>query len=111
MAPEMLTEGEEETSLGVDVWAAGVMLYHMITGRFPAWPDLDMARLGRLSPRRVISDIAAFVVVDLSHPTCAHLSPELKRLLRAMLQRDPAERISAADALAHPWLTAHMQQQ
>lgn len=33
------------------------------------------------------------------------ISPEAKELVALLLQLDPSKRISAADALKHPWIT------
>jgi serine/threonine protein kinase len=49
--------------------------------------------------------IAAVRTNDISFPrdVWAGISKEARALVAAMLERDPAARISAAEALAHPW--------
>ncbi|KAF8056021.1 CPK4 [Scenedesmus sp. PABB004] len=102
MAPEVIAERCH--SAAMDVWAAGVMLYQLLTLRFPFW-DTDLAGLGRIHPRQVLKDVQTAPLL-LDAPAAAALSPGARDLIAAMLQRDPAARISAADALAHPWLAA-----
>ena len=47
MAPEVING--QCHSISMDVWAAGVMLYQMLTAQFPFW-DTDMAGLFRIHP-------------------------------------------------------------
>lgn len=35
------------------------------------------------------------------------LSPRARCLIRSLLRRDPAERLTAQDVLRHPWLSEH----
>eukprot|EP00879_Flechtneria_rotunda_P000317 GHRR01000408.1.p1 GENE.GHRR01000408.1~~GHRR01000408.1.p1 ORF type:complete len:373 (+),score=84.90 GHRR01000408.1:288-1406(+) len=99
MAPEVITD---QCSLSMDVWAAGVMLYQMLTGQFPFW-DTDMAGLARIHPRQILKDVQnAQVLIDA--PCCDGLSAEVKEFIMAMLEQDPIKRISAAQALQHPWI-------
>lgn len=43
-------------------------------------------------------------VIDLLEPEWDEVSDEAKDLVRKLLTFDPAKRISAADALQHPWI-------
>jgi calcium-dependent protein kinase len=102
MAPEVISE--RCYAAPIDVWAAGVMLYQLLTGRFPFW-DTDLDGLNRIHPRQILEDVKAGAVL-LDTPACAALSAEVKALLGAMLERDPEQRITAQQALAHPWFAA-----
>jgi hypothetical protein len=53
----------------------------------------------------VLDDVKSGHVL-LDTPAVAALSPGARALLRALLAREPAERVSARDALAHPWLAS-----
>ncbi|WIA43848.1 hypothetical protein OEZ86_010263 [Tetradesmus obliquus] len=100
MAPEVITDHCH--SISMDVWAAGVMLYQMLTGQFPFW-DTDMAGLGRIHPRQILKDVQSGTVL-LDVAACANLSADAKDLIAKMLVKDPEQRITAAQALQHPWL-------
>lgn len=100
MAPEVIAGRCH--SISMDVWAAGVMMYQMLTGQFPFW-DTDMAGLFRIHPRQILKDIQESNVF-LDHAVCAGLSEGAKDLIRAMLTKDPTQRMTAEQALQHPWL-------
>jgi serine/threonine protein kinase len=104
MAPEVISDHCHSVSM--DVWAAGVMLYQMLSGQFPFW-DTDMAGLGRIHPRQILKDVQNGTVL-LEVQALANLSADAKDLIAKMLVKDPEQRITAAQALQHPWL---MQQQ
>ena len=106
-APERLNavHGEGNTT-AADVWSLGVTLYAMLTCNFP---------FGSISAP--LQEIARAVVQDSWWPrsvTCSAAridacSAECLDLLDAMLRKDPAQRITVAEALAHPWFTAEPQ--
>ncbi|GBF90932.1 CDPK-related kinase-like [Raphidocelis subcapitata] len=101
MAPELVTA--RRGGAPVDMWAAGVMLHQLLTGRAPYFPNLAAEQLAALPPYAIV---AAVRTHDISFPRDAWrgISPEARALVAALLQRDPAARITAAEALAHPWL-------
>lgn len=100
IAPEVISQ--HCYSMAMDVWSAGVLAYHMLSGQFPFW-DTNLAGLSRLHPRRVIENVRDMPVLwDV--PAIQRLSPDARHLLRGMLSKDPDTRISAAEALQHPWL-------
>ncbi|KAF6255016.1 kinase-like domain-containing protein [Scenedesmus sp. NREL 46B-D3] len=105
MAPEVITDHCH--SLSMDVWASGVMLYQMLTAQFPFW-DTDMAGLGRIHPRQILKDVQGGKVL-LDVQACAGLSADAKDLIAKMLVKDPEQRITAAQALQHPWLQQQQQ--
>ena len=41
---------------------------------------------------------------DLSEPEWDDVSDDAKNLVKQMLEHDPAKRISAGDAIQHPWI-------
>jgi serine/threonine protein kinase len=88
LAPELL-QGEAPT-VRTDVYAMGVVLFEMFTGRVPIDDD-DTARL----VRRIVREMP---------PTVASLRPDLPRDLAAILDRaiakDPEARFPDASALA-----------
>ncbi|HEY1433984.1 MAG TPA: protein kinase [Thermoanaerobaculia bacterium] len=88
LAPELL-QGEAP-SPRTDVYAMGVLLYEMFTGRVP-FDDNDTARL----VRRVITEQAPRV--ETLRPD---LPPELRDILERAIARDPEARFPDAPSLA-----------
>jgi len=88
LAPELLLG--EAPSPRTDVYAMGILLYEMFTGRVP-FDDNDTARL----VRRVISEKAP--KVETLRPD---LPPELRDILERAIARDPESRFPDAPSLA-----------
>jgi calcium-dependent protein kinase len=47
--------------------------------------------------------------VDFDAPALRQVSPQARDLLRRLLRRDPTKRLSASEALSHPWLRDDVQ--
>lgn len=90
MAPETIRECYDEK---VDVWACGVVLYAMITGRLPFHAINDEEILVRVLKAKY----------ELDTPEFDDVSPAAKQLVQVLLVADPAQRPSAAEAALHPW--------
>mmetsp|Transcript_51808 Transcript_51808/g.160498 ORF Transcript_51808/g.160498 Transcript_51808/m.160498 type:complete len:738 (+) Transcript_51808:104-2317(+) len=80
-APEFY---DQNYSLPVDVWAIGVVMYGLVTGRFPFKGEADVKKKEVASPAR-------------SSQACTDL-------LKKMLVKKEADRITAADALGHAFI-------
>ncbi|GAB2210464.1 hypothetical protein Droror1_Dr00015730 [Drosera rotundifolia] len=91
VAPEVLRRqyGKE-----IDVWSAGVILYILLCGVPPFWADTEKG----------IFDEIRTGELNLESSPWPSISSSAKDLIRSMLTRDPAGRITAAKALEHPWL-------
>mmetsp|Transcript_2533 Transcript_2533/g.7613 ORF Transcript_2533/g.7613 Transcript_2533/m.7613 type:complete len:370 (+) Transcript_2533:32-1141(+) len=96
-APEALMHNFFDGSCS-DVWCCGVMLYIMVTGKFP-FGDPDAAN----GKHGVQNMIAKIMKVNFDEPE--GLSPDLEALLRSVLVSDPAARPSIQQLLAHPWVS------
>ena len=93
VSPEILSATEAGYSgKSADVWSVGVMLYTMLVGRYPFHDSKPLALFGKI--RR-----GHFHIPD-------SVSPKARCLIRCLLRREPAERLSAGDILSHPWFSS-----
>jgi len=102
MAPELWSQ---TYNLNVDIWAAGVMMYQLLTCRYPFW-DQAAEEIDCGMPMYQIMMAVMSNPVMMKGPRWEGVSRHAKDLISAMLDRNWATRISAADALAHPWFKA-----
>lgn len=91
MAPEVFQGNYDQRC---DYWSLGVMMYVLLSGQYP----IDAPTSAELS--KVIKTKE----IKFEGDTWAEVSTEAKELCKALLTRDPAKRISAAEALEHPWV-------
>ena len=94
VAPEVLRRAY---STPADIWACGVVLYITLSGLPPFWGRDD----------RAVMDAILAGAIDVSSPPWDAVSAGAKDLVLKLLDRDPATRPTAADALAHPWVVGH----
>jgi calcium/calmodulin-dependent protein kinase I len=96
VAPEVLRN--ESTGYGkeVDMWSIGVILYVLLCG-FPPFYDEDNSRL-----------FQAIQLGEYEYPSpyWDAVSAEATGLIDKLLVLDPAHRLTAKQALQHPWLTS-----
>ncbi|XP_065348765.1 calcium/calmodulin-dependent protein kinase type II alpha chain isoform X12 [Cloeon dipterum] len=92
LSPEVLKK--EPYGKPVDIWACGVILYILLVGYPPFW-DEDQHRL--------YAQIKAGAY-DYPSPEWDTVTPEAKNLINQMLTVNPAKRITASEALKHPWI-------
>ena len=99
----------------IDIWATGVMLAELVTGDEPlASQHLEaVAATGGDVRSRKLADVDELVayfeggahVAAICGATFASVSGGCKALLKRMMALDPADRPTAAEALATPWLS------
>ncbi|KAF4071730.1 hypothetical protein AMELA_G00276750 [Ameiurus melas] len=92
LSPEVLRK--DPYGKPVDMWACGVILYILLVGYPPFW-DEDQHRL--------YQQIKAGAY-DFPSPEWDTVTPEAKDLINKMLTINPNKRITAAEALKHPWI-------
>ena len=89
LAPEMI---RQQYSKSVDIWSVGVLVYLMLFGRYPFDGNNDDIIISKIRKSKIewnISDI----------------SNQARSFLQALLERDPSIRLTASQALGHPFLT------
>lgn len=96
MSPEILYNREAFDGFAIDLWAAGVILYIMLTG-FPPYDSssetdqrFKIIVEGNLQAQLIEWDI--------------HLSNEVCDLMQNMLRLHPRDRLTLAQVMNHPWV-------
>ncbi|XP_028858850.1 tribbles homolog 2 [Denticeps clupeoides] len=92
VSPEILNANGSYSGKAADVWSLGVMLYTILVGRYP-FHDVE--------PGSLFSKIRRG---QFSIPET--LTPKARCLIRSVLRRDPAERLTSREILEHPWFLA-----
>lgn len=90
MAPEILRY--ERYDAKADLWSVGTVLYEMVTGRPPFRASNHVELLRKIE---AAEDVIKF-------PRETVVSPEMKSLVRALLKRNPVERLSFENFFNHP---------
>lgn len=89
IAPEVLTSSSRDGyDSQVDLWSVGVIVYILLSGRMP-FSGQEAIRAG---------------LFTFHSPFFDNVSDSAKDFIRKLLDVDPARRLTAAAALAHPWL-------
>ncbi|KAL2763888.1 tribbles-like protein 3 isoform 1 [Daubentonia madagascariensis] len=90
VGPEILSSRASYSGKAADVWSLGVALFTMLAGHYPFQDSEPALLFGKI--RR-----GAFALPD-------GLSAAARCLVRCLLRREPAERLTATGILLHPWL-------
>ncbi|KAL6759504.1 kinase-like domain-containing protein [Haematococcus lacustris] len=80
---------------GVDMWSAGVVLFILLGGYPPFWSESEPVMFEQIRK-------GAFTFND---PVWAFVTQEAKDLICSLLVTDPEHRLTATQALAHPWVS------
>lgn len=95
VAPEVLDDSPRY-GLKCDLWSLGVMLYVLLTKAHPL-----ATRASELASRNLRRSVST---APLRFELLAGVDPAARELVEKLLVRDPAARISAAEALQEEWL-------
>lgn len=96
VAPEIMNGRYNEK---VDLWSTGVIMYIMLTGLQPfpgGTAEIVLQAVRRATP-------------SYSSPTWSKISQTAKGIVKALLQKTPSARPSAAQALQHAWFNSSEQ--
>ncbi|KXS12506.1 kinase-like protein, partial [Gonapodya prolifera JEL478] len=98
MAPEYFAGHPYDEK--VDCWAVGVLMYMLLSLTSPFGNDDNTPGAAEAEQ---VERITRGDFAPLSGPAWASKSDASKDLIRRLLQVDPNERLSAAEAMDHPW--------
>lgn len=94
LAPEMLQRNSYNKA--IDIWALGIIVFVLLCGCLPFDDDSS----------RITSEVVIRKKFTLRFPRWSNnLSGPAKDLLTKLLDVDPNTRITAEEALAHPWVS------
>lgn len=92
VAPEVLLKNYTEKC---DVWSCGVIMYFILCGHPPFYGSTEKRIL-----EKVVKGLYEF-----KNSEWEGISEDAKDLIRKLLEYDPEKRLSAEDALNHPWFS------
>lgn len=92
LAPEIISKGGYGKP--VDAWAAGVVLYIMLSGQFPFCGETDEDYY-----KNVLNQPLEFPDAEWSS-----VSPDAIDLIKGLLDKDPETRMRPDEAIRHKWL-------
>jgi calcium-dependent protein kinase len=95
-APEVFNKSYTEKA---DMWSLGVIVYSLLTGQ-SLFSGTDAEATRKIKAGRADWSTAAF----------EPLSTDAKQFVKALIVADPLQRMSAAEALEHPWLASAREQ-
>ncbi|KAH0787433.1 AGC family protein kinase [Histomonas meleagridis] len=88
MAPELVQEQQYDEK--VDIWALGVILYELYYGKPPFYTN------------SIYKLIQMIVSSPIQYPD--EISPQFKKFLNRMLQKDPSKRVSCQELISDPFI-------
>ncbi|CAI0553737.1 unnamed protein product [Linum tenue] len=91
VAPEVL---HRSYGTEADVWSIGVIAYILLCGSRPFWARTESGIF-----RAVLKADPSF-----DEAPWPSMSPEARDFVKRLLNKDPRKRITAAQALSHPWI-------
>lgn len=92
IAPEVLGRHYDKSC---DLWSIGVITYILLCGYPPFYGDTDPEIFASVRAGRY----------DFDSPEWTHVSAEAKDLISRLLLLDASKRLTADEALRHPWLS------
>jgi serine/threonine protein kinase len=96
MSPEIFSNTAPFDGFAIDLWAAGVILYIMLTG-FPPYDQANRTdqRFDLIVNGNLVRQLRSWGI---------QVSDDAGDLLQSMLKLDPRDRLTLAEVMAHPWV-------
>ncbi|KAJ7540173.1 hypothetical protein O6H91_10G003900 [Diphasiastrum complanatum] len=91
VAPEVLKRKSGPES---DVWSIGVITYILLCGRRPFWDKTEAGIFNEVLKKKL----------DFRGKPWSSISSSAKDFIKKLLVKDPRTRLTAAQALSHPWV-------
>jgi len=101
MAPEMITASNEAYGQAIDLWSVGCVFYILLSGFPPFFGETNSELFEEI--RRAD--------VDFSDPAFDNVSDTAKDLVCGLLTADPSMRLTADEALRHPFFQKELSNQ
>jgi serine/threonine-protein kinase ULK/ATG1 len=101
MAPEVLNKGNEKYDGKTDLWSIGMILYEMLYGVHPYQGCKTIPELRERNRLDVQIQIPPVTTTN------TNVSDECISLLKKLLQKSAANRITWAEFFNHPWLNLY----
>jgi len=98
MAPELWSDHEKEYNSSVDMWAIGVVTFMLLSGKRP-FHHHDRERKAMM----IKHDKLSFHSQEWDY-----VSGEARDFISALMQKEPSRRLSASQALSHPWMSREL---
>jgi serine/threonine protein kinase len=97
MSPEVFANTDNFDGFAIDLWAAGVILYIMLTG-FPPYDQASRTdqRFELIVSGRLMEQLRNWDII---------LTDEAGDLMQKMLRYQPKDRLTLAEVMSHPWVT------
>lgn len=109
-APESLSDGAG-FGLPADIWAVGAIFFLLLTGEplvktdGPSSASEEARQMAQRQAARKVLD-ARYIRLRVAS-AASRIPTEAADLLEGLLRRDPARRMTAEEALRHPWILAN----
>jgi len=97
LAPEMVESGHQHDHM-VDIWAVGVLVYELLTGKSPFSPaslSLKLKEIERGTQQNIVA-------VKFDFPK--EFPPLAKDLVSKILRKNPRTRLNLSEIKSHPWV-------
>lgn len=94
VAPEVLIGGSTAYTKAVDMWSMGIIIF-IILGGYPPFQHKNQAKLFQRIKKGHF---------EFHEKYWSHISPEAKDLICKLLELNTMKRLTATQALEHPWV-------
>ena len=84
-----------------DIWAAGIIMYYLLTGRHPIWRE----GISKAQMEVMMTNFRG----EFEYPSS--MSPQAQHLISYLCKKNQSARYRPANALQHPWITRKLEQE